>query len=250
MNTIGDRDSAIGSWLRSQAPAHASDALWPAALDRIRTTRQRRLLGLLASFSSLPVTSQAAIGAVAVTGILLVAFGLLPGRGGVGDPEVSTSPAPTADATPADEDSGRIRLRWPGARAEPAGRYAWHMTERQWMHHVYNDTTGVSLEFAPVDDIPTEGTPVTVAGFAGIHRPGPAPADSIAPAEMDPSRTETWWVRMDDVNVRIVLQAVPGTPEWLIDEARAVVESIERMPLEFSDGHRLIFTLPEGWDSG
>ena len=248
MSTIRDRDSAIGGWLRSQAPAHASDALWPAALERIRTTRQRRLLGLVASFSSLPVMSQAAIAGGVVTAILLVTFGLLSGRGDVGTPEDSTIPTPTADATPA--DSGRVNLRWPGTRAEPAGRYAWHMTQRQWMHHVYNDTIGVSLEFAPVDDIPAEGTPVTIAGFPGIHRQGPAPGDAQTPSEVSPSHTEVWWVPMDDVIVRIVLQAVPGTPESLIDEARAVVESIERVPMQFSDAHRLIFTLPEGWDSG
>ena len=60
--------------------------------------------------------------------------------------------------------------------------------------------------------------------------------------------TELWLLDIDGTRVAIQLDSFPDTDPALLAEARAVIESIVVEPTE--SGHRLVFRLLEGWDSG
>ena len=62
------------------------------------------------------------------------------------------------------------------------------------------------------------------------------------------ARTETWLLDVDGTVVVILLDSYPDTDPSLVAEARAVIESIVAEPTD--SGHRLVFRLLEGWDSG
>jgi hypothetical protein len=185
--------------------------------------------------------AKAAIGAVALAVIVVVAVLFRPGGDGVGDRSASGTHAPAAIQAPEPEAGGPIH-GWPGTREEPAGRYSWDMARQAWMHHAHGGTVGVSLTFSFAHTMPDEGTPVTIAGFPGRHEE--------APHTPGGSRFERWVVHMDDTVVEILLEGVHGTTEAQLAEAYAVIDSLERVPRNGSDEYRLVFTLPEGWDSG
>ena len=60
--------------------------------------------------------------------------------------------------------------------------------------------------------------------------------------------TEMWLLDVEGTRVAILLDSYPDTDPALVDEARAVIESIVVEPTD--SGHRLVFRLLEGWDSG
>jgi hypothetical protein len=60
--------------------------------------------------------------------------------------------------------------------------------------------------------------------------------------------TEMWLFDVDGTMVAILMDSFPDTDPALVAEARAVVESIVVEPPD--PGHRLVFRLLEGWDSG
>jgi hypothetical protein len=59
---------------------------------------------------------------------------------------------------------------------------------------------------------------------------------------------EMWLLDVEGTRVAIVLDSYPDTDPALVDEARAVIESIVVEPTD--SGHRLVFRLLAGWDSG
>jgi hypothetical protein len=242
MNTIPDLDTAIAAWLDREAPESAPSELWPRALQRIRETRQRRRWRLVAAFQSAPPMTRAAIAAGMVAAVALGASVLLFNGGGVGDDSASPSSTPTASA-PGGSVSPELVKGWPTGRTGPAGLYSWDMESTRWMHHVAGlGEVALTFTVPPDGTARIEGTPVSIGGFPGIHQEGTRNAFG--------SLSEYWDVQIEDTLVQIHLEADADAPASLIDEARAVIESIERRPRYLQDGFRLVFRLPAGWDSG
>ncbi len=93
------------------------------------------------------------------------------------------------------------------------------------------------------------GTPfsdVLDIGTDGVNRGWGADGPFDRPARM--GSTEMWLLDVEGSRVAIVLDSYVYTDPALVDEARAVIESIVVEPTE--TGHRLVFWLLEGWDSG
>ena len=57
-----------------------------------------------------------------------------------------------------------------------------------------------------------------------------------------------WLLDVEGTRIAVLLDSFPDTDPALVVEARAVIESIVVEPTE--SGHRLVFRLLEGWDSG
>ena len=68
------------------------------------------------------------------------------------------------------------------------------------------------------------------------------------PARVLDLPTEVWLLDVEGTRVAILLSSFPDTDPALVAEAQAVIESIVVEPTE--SGHRLVFRLLEGWDSG
>ena len=244
MNDQPRLDAAVAAWLHTQAPERAPDRLWTVALERARSSPQRTRWRGLATLLRMNGMATAAIGALTLAAVAIMGLALLPLAGSVGEPAGSPRSAPTTDQTPA-AGTNEPTLGWPGARAAPAGRYQWDMIGSRWMHHVANwsGPGAVDMTFSVVHtSTPTEGEPVTVAGFPGIRE--------VRPTRPDGTSVEVWTIRMEETTVEIVVEADGDAPEELRAEPIAIIESLERLPRVGTEGYRLVFTLPEGWDSG
>jgi len=172
-------------------------------------------------------------------GSLLVVLAL--GVGTVSAVALATdaSPEPGAPRVDASPVAGTIH-GWPGTRSEPGGLYSWVLPANgrswtSWMHKVPATWTGAapnSVELTFYAAEPLE--PLPVMGHAARFGPD--------------VRTEMWLFDVDGTMVAILIDSSPDTDPALVAEARAVVESIVVEPTD--SGHRLVFRLLEGWDSG
>jgi hypothetical protein len=150
--------------------------------------------------------------------------------------EMDASPepgAPPVDASPVAETVHG----WPGTRSEPAGLYSWALPARgrSWMHKVPATWTGaapnsVELTFYAAKPLDL----LEIMGHAARYSPD--------------VRTEMRLLDVEGTMVAILIDSFPDTDPALVAEARAVVESIVIEPRD--SGHRLVFRLLEGWDSG
>jgi hypothetical protein len=103
------------------------------------------------------------------------------------------------------------------------------------MHKVpatWTDTAPNSVELTFYAAEPLD--PIPVMGHAARYGPD--------------VHTEMWLFEVDGTMVAILIDSFPDTDPALVAEARAVVESIVVEPTD--PGHRLVFRLLEGWDSG
>lgn len=142
--------------------------------------------------------------------------------------------------------------RWPGTRPHnnPAGLYAWDLVpgSHRWMHKVpetYTDSAPNSVELtfhaaAATDEPQTLTSPAVSRSWWD--------GQFDHPAQVLDLREEVWLLDVEGTRVAILLDSYPATDPALLDEARAVIESIVAEPTE--SGHRLVFRLLEGWDSG
>jgi hypothetical protein len=180
--------------------------------------------------------------------ISILAIGLLAGSSsGTTAQDEEPSPAPSVTETV---------HGWPGIEHAPAGLYSWSVRptsgwqRSNWMHKILADDTGdalnlVELNFhaGPLDDQPPiESHAIRRAWWL-------EDADLDRPTRVgDEVRTESWVLDVEDMRVLILLASYPDTDPALVDEARAVIESIVVEPTD--SGQRLVFRLLEGWDSG
>jgi hypothetical protein len=200
----------------------------------------------------------ATLGVAAVT-VLLVAVGigivqLPPSMNNVG-PAPAASPIQTGEPSlePVASPVAATIHGWPGARRAPAGLYSWEVrpanvsSRSNWMHKIPTGREGVcctevdltfyaSAAFSDVHDTVTDG----VDRGWGVDGPFDRPAQT--------GSTEVWLLDVEGTRVAVVLDSYAHTDPALVDEARAVIESIVVEPTE--TGHRLVFRLQEGWDSG
>lgn len=129
-----------------------------------------------------------------------------------------------------------------GPEFEEAGPYSWMPGDIRWMHNPDGESIGVSITFQSSGARESGPTPVTVARYEGTYEQRPLRGDGI--------RTELWRVDFEDTTVVITVEAQPSTTASELAEAHAIIESIRSEPTETPAGFRLIFTLPDGWDSG
>jgi hypothetical protein len=89
-----------------------------------------------------------------------------------------------------------------------------------------------------------EGTPVTVAGHAGIYQLIEA-GGRVVPL------TEKWLFEVEQTLVSIELTAKLGTSPADLAEAHAIIASMWTEPQDSDLGFRLVFRLAtDDWDSG
>ncbi len=132
--------------------------------------------------------------------------------------------------------------RWPGARSNPDGLYSWTGGTR-WMHNVTQTGTPVEVIFSEVDEM--WGVPVDdiAASSATLDRPYVG-----RPVHVADTRLQAWLLDLDGMRVAILVKSFTDSDPALVAEAEAIVESIRVESTE--SGHRLVFRLLEGWDSG
>ena len=130
---------------------------------------------------------------------------------------------------------------WPGARANPAGLYSWTLGSMGWMHNVTHEGTPVEIEFEPLDD--TYPVPTDTSASARLR----APYEAVEP--ISDTRIQAYLVDFPEARVSIIVRSFPESDPALIAEAEAIVESV-RVEHQDDGTGRLVFMLPEGWDSG
>jgi hypothetical protein len=172
-------------------------------------------------------------------GSLLVVLALRVGT--VSGAALATDASPEPISSPVDASPVAETIHgWPGTRSEPGGLYSWVLPANgrswtSWMHKVpatWTDTAPNSVELTFYAAEPL--APLPVMGHAARYSPD--------------VHTEMWLFDVDGTMVAILIDSFPDTDSALVAEARAVVESIVIEPTE--SGHRLVFRLLEGWDSG
>jgi hypothetical protein len=160
------------------------------------------------------------------------------------------SPDPLASPVDASPMAETIH-GWPGTRAEPAGLYSWTLPPigSRWMHKVPGTWTStapnsVELTFHTSANRP-RGMGMSHAILGPWWEEGPFDEHPVRVHEV---RTEIWLLDVEGARVAILLDSFPDTDPELVAEAEAVIESIVAKPTK--SGHRIVFRLLEGWDSG
>ena len=165
------------------------------------------------------------------------------GRSWPGDGDVSWQPVFGDDPTASPAVVSRVVDGWPGTRTNAAGHYSWNGLSARWMHNPNDEGLGVEIAFSasanPYGDGPT---PITVAGYHGTHQERPVGVDGAT--------AQIWIVDMEGTQVTITAEVPLGTTAAELAEAQAIIESIRREAVNTASGFRLVFTLPDGWDSG
>lgn len=165
------------------------------------------------------------------------------------------------NGTPTQSVSLLPNLAMPGTRGSPAGEYGWsgELGSRTGMHKVVQMAGGgyrmTQLVFAVENDCFASGegpepVPVAVAGLDGWYvEPYDGPRVLFMPERKDGQTTGGYALPIGDRTLCVYLTWDPTTTKEELDAARQVVESIRGQPFGPSD-IRIIFTLPEGWDTG
>ena len=132
---------------------------------------------------------------------------------------------------------------WPGAKRNPAGLYSWTLGSMGWMHNVNYEGTPVEIAFEALDD--TWSIPVETVTSADTD----PEAHYNAVERVSDTRIQAWLVDLPEARVSIIVRSFPESDPALIAEAGAIVESV-RVEHQDDGISRLVFMLPEGWDSG
>ena len=181
-----------------------------------------------------------ALAAAAVVVIALVGIGLVVRPTNVGPPASSIGrSAPAASPT-----EGEPVSVWPGYPQNEPGLYSWD-GDRDWMHNGYGSgDVEITVTALRAGDLTgAEGTPVTVAGHAGIYQ-------LIDWGRVVPL-TEKWLFEVEQTLISIELTAKSGTSPSDLAEAHAIIASMWTEPHDNDLGFRLVFRLvTDDWDSG
>jgi hypothetical protein len=165
----------------------------------------------------------------------------------------SGSPSPIATRTESPSASQLPRLEMPGSRSSPAGEYGWTGLpgSRSGMHNVVG-AGQTQMVFTVEDDCFAGGegpepVPVTVAGLDGWYvEPSDGPV--FMPEREDGDTTGAYALPIDSRTLCVYLTWDASTTPDELDAARQVVESIRGQA--YGSGIRIIFALPESWDTG
>jgi hypothetical protein len=227
---------------RSRITATPPTALHPVVIHRATAQHPRRFLAMNATLK----VSGVAVLALAV-GIGVVQ--LRPSTTNVASnlsPSAVPSASLSADAPSHEPVASPVTETihgWPGVWAAPAGLYSWNVAPTPGFSRTnYMHKGSVELTFyartssSAVQDIKADGVNQGWRADGSFDRPSPV------------GSTEMWIIDVEGTRVAIVLNAYPQTDPALVEEARAVIESIVVEPTE--TGRRLVFRLQEGWDSG
>lgn len=131
---------------------------------------------------------------------------------------------------------------WPGTRDNPEGLYSWNAQGDSWMHNPSGAGLGVEITFSEGGNPPSGWNPVVVGGYDGVYDASFNDADGVTQQE--------WIVGIEGTIVHILVEAPPGTTQAEMAEVTAIVDSIRVEPQGVHPGFRLVFALPDGWDSG
>jgi hypothetical protein len=243
-------DQLLDAWL-DLGPDVAPDRVHSAIALEVRTTRQAARWSQWAAerFPPMNAFAKIAIAAAGVVVLAVVGLNLLSPSGRFGGSGPAVSPSPSSSCSPSPLPSAAVGGQnvqgWPGARTNAAGLYSWAMGDDAGMHHARDATgnsLGVSITFSTSANGYKSGpTPVTVGGCDGTYQKLSLGSDGT---------TEVWIVEMGAKRVTILLQAPRTATPAQLAEAHAIIESVHYEPAPFGVGVALVFSLPEGWDSG
>ena len=172
--------------------------------------------------------------------------------------EPTTTAGPTTTSGP---ERWRTDLRVSGYQA---GTYWWDPANDVFLHNPTDESVGVGLSIGPsppdgacvtIDFACTplaerETAPTALAGHEGIYW-----QSVVSRCEPEPGmkcvdvRTEVWEIAIEDTKVTILLFAEPDVTDAELAEGHAIVDSIRIEPWDNEAGFRMIFTIPDGWDS-
>jgi len=147
--------------------------------------------------------------------------------------------------------STKVINGWVGARGGPAGLYSFTVgVERAWMHNVNVgegwDPVEITFQSARLADNeygkPTYYLPVEFRNEVAWDGPY-----SQVPQRVGDERVQVWVMDVAGTRVVVTIKSYPNTPAELVAEAERIVGSIYVEP---GLGRRVVFTLPDGWDSG
>ena len=194
--------------------------------------------------------AKAAVGAAVAAAVAIIGVDLLTDAPSDAESSAGTisHPAPSLSGVSSPVDLSIVN-GWPGARRNPAGLYSWNVQDDRWMHNPREydfggSGIGIGITFyASAQDAFDRGPQaVTVADHDGTYQELPSSTGG---------RMEVWIVDIEDTTVTIVVEGRPETTAAELAEAHAIIASIRSEPrTKNRAGFRLIFTLPEGWDSG
>jgi hypothetical protein len=278
VSTDHDVTRIVRSWLEEGVTA-LPDRVLDTVLDQLPATPQRRAWWPVRRFGEMNNYAKVAIAAAAVAVVVVAAIGitLTPTPVGVGQspatlpataaptPLLTSSPAPT-DAPPTAEPSEVVR-DWPGSRSNenPEGRYSWNPdadgTAWQgprafkgdtsgWMHRVPDDIA-FTVSLTDKDYGPGPAS-VKVAGYDATYQELPRSKTASEQLQYwaEGVLLYVWIVDIDGTKVTITVQSAPSTSAAVLDEAKAIVDSIRVERTTATTGFRLTFDLQAGWDSG
>lgn len=245
-----DRDTAriVRSWLRTDEHESA-DRVLQAVLDALDTTPQRRATWWPAG----RITTMNTLAKLGLASAILVVTAFLGSQllraPAVGEPSPSAAPVdPSPSALPA--------LGLPGARGGSAGEYGWTgaLGSRTGMHKVVSEGQ-TQMIFAVENDCFARGEgaePVsqTVAGFDSLYvEPYEGPNVLFMPERRARATTGGYQIAIGDRTLCVYLTWDATTTPAELEAAREVLGSIRAQPFG-ENGIRLVFTLPDGWDTG
>ena len=159
------------------------------------------------------------------------------------------------EASPAPSSSAPAIHAWVGARGGPAGLYSWVVGPLAWMHRVpadYPSSGTVEITFGTLMDTTVAGIPLDdlERWSSDQASPDPSSPDPSSPEGVLDVRLRAWLMEVDGTKVVITIKSFPDTSPGLVAEAEAIVRSIQLDPASVGPGRRLVFRLPDGWDSG
>jgi hypothetical protein len=191
--------------------------------------------------SVIKVFATVALAATVVAGIAITFGGVIDRwtEGSVALPNGDGTPNGLTTLEPL-EDSVRGFPGRPGAN--PAGRYSWRIgSDNGWMHNPEPDNYGISIRFTTTETAtrPDAG-PAMIGGYAGtVH--------SFVKPNGHPVHRFIIDFAGEVVTIDVEFDERPLAAQQSV--AAAILGSIRREPMRFTDEYRLTFTLPDGWDS-
>ena len=272
MSTDRDTTRIVRSWLRTEENESA-DRVLGTVLDRLDTTPQRGpTRGPARRLSTMNTMLRFGLAAAVMMVAALIGINYLanPDVGGPGPAE--SMPMATANSTPEQSEAAGsatassaavpslANLGLPGMSPnEPAGEYGWETGQApSGMHRVIEveepprESTAMLFASGPEclgdawDD--RDARDVRVAGFDGVVVEPYEPVKTFNPPKGD-EVTRAYALAVQDRTLCVFVTWHSSTTEDELREAVEILDTIRAEPIG-SNGVRMTFTLPAGWDTG
>ena len=246
MSTTTDFDRLARAWL-DEGPRTLSDRTLDAALAAVHLTRQRRSVHGPRRFHWLRAWTRTTALAAIIVAMIIGAGAIWFGGQVPESPPATSNPSliPSSAPSPTTSPNARVVAGWPGnAGYSQPGLYSWDGVTCEGRcligvlhNHGSND---VRLSIERISDwtiSDADATPVSIAGHQGRYL-------HITPL------LEEWNIDFDGTLLGISLLVERGASQADIDEANAMIDSLEYEQRDTPLGFRLVFRLPsEHWDS-